>query len=483
MANKILDLNGLTYYDNRIKNYIKTQNDNITSNLEQQIASETEQRINEDTKLQNNIDSESKLRESADNILQDNIDIEQTERESAVLKLQQDKLDKVTTTGNKDRVYAVTTDGKQQMYAISQNDSTDESIAQRTSTGQLVVASPTEDNHSTNKQYVDNLNNNNVKLTGANNQVIAGGIQIQGNLTVNGTTITNDTETLTVKDNVIVTNSGGTTLNNLSGLAIKIDPTNVYGIMYDPSGKSVKLGEGKLDSNNEFTFNAGEGEPIVIRDDDSKLSNNHLFVWDSINKKIIDSGIDKDVVTTLNTDQTISGRKTFKKSILISPDNTDFFTLGFLDGAPGITYSIDSEDNVISGIIFYTDPSDPRIISTGAYWSQTKDGDLYEVYSPYNKPTPSDIGAQEKLTAGTNILISESNVISVTGIEDENAVKFTPQSLTVEQAQQARSNIRAQEQGTYLNYVDQIVQVGSDGQLEPTSELKIGGLFFIKEAD
>ena len=90
---------------------------------------------------------------------------------------------------------------------------------------------------------------------------ISGNVQITGDLTVQGTTTTNDTETLAVKDNLIVTNSDGATLSGLSGLIIRTSPTQSYGIVYDPANEgTVKLGLGSYNSDTGvFTFATGEG--------------------------------------------------------------------------------------------------------------------------------------------------------------------------------------------------------------------------------
>ena len=118
-----------------------------------------------------------------------------------------------------------------------------------------------------------------------------GNVNIQGNLNVSGTTTTKDTETLLVQDNMIVSNSNGTELVDLSGLAIKTGSDSAYGIAYDPATDSVRLGLGTLDGLNEFTFDEGEGNPIVVRDESSAITDKHLMMWDATNNKIIDSKV------------------------------------------------------------------------------------------------------------------------------------------------------------------------------------------------
>jgi len=119
---------------------------------------------------------------------------------------------------------------------------------------------------------------------------IGGNVIITGDLTVNGTRHINNTENLAIKNAMIYSNSDGATLATNGGIGIKKNAIDIYGIAYDPTSDSVKLGLGKSDSNGNFTFNADEGEPVAIRDDSSKFIDGHLVQWDSTNKKLIDSG-------------------------------------------------------------------------------------------------------------------------------------------------------------------------------------------------
>ena len=125
-------------------------------------------------------------------------------------------------------------------------------------------------------QSIENKNVN-LQVLETSGGTINGDLTVTNNFTVKGTTTTIDTQTLAVKDNTIVTNSGKEDLINLSGLAINKDKTDTYGIMYDPNEDSVKLGLGKLDDNNEFSFNENEGNPVATRDDSSAFMNNHLI--------------------------------------------------------------------------------------------------------------------------------------------------------------------------------------------------------------
>ena len=118
---------------------------------------------------------------------------------------------------------------------------------------------------------------------------ISGNLSVQGNLNVAGTTVTKDTETLLVKDNIVVTNSDKADLLNLSGLAINKNANQTYGIMYDPTTDSVKLGLGSIDETGKFTFSEN-GNPVAVRADSSLLVDGHLIKWDATNNRFVDSG-------------------------------------------------------------------------------------------------------------------------------------------------------------------------------------------------
>jgi len=66
------------------------------------------------------------------------------------------KLDKVTTTTTYGQLYGKATTGTQTMlnYATAKDANT---LIMRNSTGQASIATPTENNHITNKSYVDGL--------------------------------------------------------------------------------------------------------------------------------------------------------------------------------------------------------------------------------------------------------------------------------------------------------------------------------------
>lgn len=192
-----------------------------------------------------------------------------------------------------------------------------------------------------NKDYVDTELGKKLDKTGGpiNGDLLVGGelrvlddTIIIGNLTVHGTTITEDAETIMSKANVIVTNSEGAPLTQLSGIGIRTNATLVYGIMYDPGDDTVKLGEGTLNANNEFTFNSGEGTAVATRADSAMWTNGHLSMWNAAEYRFVDSGIAADNVVTVNTAQQITGAKTFAQAVRVGTGNVyaSYYTGGVI---------------------------------------------------------------------------------------------------------------------------------------------------------
>lgn len=125
--------------------------------------------------------------------------------------------------------------------------------------------------------------------------LISGDLSVQGNLNVAGTTTTKDTETILIKDNIIVANSDGNELIEEAGFAVKTGADTAYGIMYDPDGDGVKIGLGAFDENGKFQYGVKEDETSeaqFLATRDNVIENNHTVVWDNEKKTLIDSGVD-----------------------------------------------------------------------------------------------------------------------------------------------------------------------------------------------
>ena len=148
-------------------------------------------------------------------------------------------------------------------------------------------------------------------LTIASGDGGTGNLIVQGDLTVQGTTTTTETESLIVHDNLIVTNSEGAALTNPSGLAIKIDATNAYGIVYDPTvdQKGIKLLAGTINEQNELVPSSGEDSLVATRANSTTFTEDHIAVWNAEKYRFEDGGktiaeIEGEITAQVGTVQT-----------------------------------------------------------------------------------------------------------------------------------------------------------------------------------
>ena len=148
-------------------------------------------------------------------------------------------------------------------------------------------------------------------LTIASGDSGTGNLIVQGDLTVQGTTTTTETESLIVHDNLIVTNSEGAALTNPSGLAIKIDASNAYGIVYDPTvdQKGIKLLAGTINEQNELVPSSGEDSLIATRANSTTFTEDHIAVWNAEKYRFEDGGktiaeIEGEITTQVGAVQT-----------------------------------------------------------------------------------------------------------------------------------------------------------------------------------
>lgn len=204
--------------------------------------------------------------------------------------------------------------------------------------GWLVTATPLQEGDCANKKYVDD---NFIAKSG--DGTIDGSLTVAGDLVVQGTTHTQDNETLRIVDNIIEINSekaDNTTV--LSGVAINKNSDSTYGVMYDPTDDTVKFGEGQTE-NGEFSFKNGEGAPLAIRDDSSNIADGAIMIFDKSKNKLVDSGytIDgfkqwvRDYIESYMSEQTIidnNGNQTLsvtgKETVIENPDGNQTLIIG-----------------------------------------------------------------------------------------------------------------------------------------------------------
>lgn len=196
------------------------------------------------------------------------------------------KLTIVTGVHGYDQVYGKTAGGSQELFNVSDTVTTG-AIVRRKNNGQIVAL------EATTNDGVINLGQLTTKLLDyllKSGGIISGNLSIQGDLEVRGTTKTTEEETLNVKDSIVVTNSSGADLSStLAGFVIRLNATDCYGIIYDASSESVKLGKGKI-TGGKFTFDSGEGNAVAVRADGTLMTDGHLVKWDAAALKFVDAG-------------------------------------------------------------------------------------------------------------------------------------------------------------------------------------------------
>jgi hypothetical protein len=242
------------------------------------------------------------------------------------------KLDKLTTN---QVVYARGTAAapgdKGITYTTSPSGST---LVYRDGGGQFNMKDPTKADHGATKNYVDT----NFIAKEATSQTITGNLILTGDFTVKGTTKTQDNETIRIADNIIELNSEKQdNLTTLSGLAINKDETSTYGVMYDPTDDTVKFGEGST-TDGVFTFGEGEGAPIAVRDDSSKLADGAIMIF----KKYDENG--KEVNKLVNSGYTIDTLKQWVRDYVESYMSTTIT----VDTDGGEIIEMTVADNLIS---------------------------------------------------------------------------------------------------------------------------------------
>lgn len=135
-----------------------------------------------------------------------------------------------------------------------------------------------------------------VVRTNKANQHIQGSVTIGGNLSVSGTMWTVNSNTLKVKDKLIVVADGNTvTLTSPAGLlAPKYDGTNNGALVFDGTGTAY-VGDVVLTPNGEIDVAKSDLQPLVTR---GTLADGKLVKWNAAKLRLEDTGIAADQVAT-----------------------------------------------------------------------------------------------------------------------------------------------------------------------------------------
>lgn len=189
------------------------------------------------------------------------------------------------------------------------------------------------DTYATKTEVTNGLNSKLDKVGGSitGNLSVSGGVTVSGNLTVSGTTTTIDSTTLQVTDKLIEVAHGNTTkLTSPAGLVVpKYDGTNSGALVFDGDGMA-QVGKVVLDANGNIDTTKGGLQTLATR---TNLVGGNLVQYDSTDKTLVDSGKKVGDLVTTNTEQSITGKKTFSGSIVVDSINTSNNLNVFFNGA------------------------------------------------------------------------------------------------------------------------------------------------------
>ena len=183
------------------------------------------------------------------------------------------------------------------------------------------------------KTYVDAQDDKKLDKTGG---TITGPLTIVGDLTVNGTTTTVNSNTLTVKDKLIeVAKDNTTTLTSPAGIIVpKYNGTDYSALVIDSDG-NAKVGDVKLTAGGDIDVNNSDLQTLATRTD---LVDGNLVQYYGTKQTLVDSGKKIDDLVTTNTAQTITGDKTLTGLIRVN-------SLSIEGDTPPEFFRYDNSDN------------------------------------------------------------------------------------------------------------------------------------------
>lgn len=156
------------------------------------------------------------------------------------------------------------------------------------------------------KTYVDTQDDKKLDKAGG---IITGDLTIGGNVTVNGTTTTVNSNTLTVKDKLIeVAKDNNTTLTSPAGIIVPKYNGTDYGALVIDSDGNAKVGDVQLTAGGDIDVNNSDLQTLATR---TNLVDGNLVQYYGTKQTLVDSGKKIDDLVTTNTAQTITGGKTF----------------------------------------------------------------------------------------------------------------------------------------------------------------------------
>jgi hypothetical protein len=139
-----------------------------------------------------------------------------------------------------------------------------------------------------------------------------GNTVIKKGLAVEGEAFTVDLENLTVKDNIILTNSDGTQLTGEAGFVVRTGstetPNEAYGITYNPAADGVRLGLGTIE-NGTFDFEENQAQFVATRADE--IPDGSIIAWDDSKHTLVKADLSayNETISDLKAQDTTIGEE------------------------------------------------------------------------------------------------------------------------------------------------------------------------------
>ena len=231
------------------------------------------------------------------------------------------------------------------------------------------------------KTYVDTQDDKKLDKAGG---IITGDLTIGGNVTVNGTTTTVNSNTLTVKDKLIeVAKDNTTTLTSPAGIIVPKYNGTDYGALVIDSDGNAKVGDVKLTADGDIDVNNSDLQTLATR---TNLVDGNLVQYDGTKQTLVDSGkkigdlaLKTDIPTvptnyvTTDTKQDITGEKAFK--------NTNGLSTNCINNLSGnAVYYFDGTNSrlgsVLTPIHIMGSEAHPKYVTQNSPTSQTVKKDI-----------------------------------------------------------------------------------------------------------
>ena len=190
-------------------------------------------------------------------------------------------------------------------------------------------------------------------LGGSFSEISADNLTVLGDLNVGGKTTSVEHETLVIKDNIIVTNSDGLNIT-ASGLVINKGNGKAYGILYQPQGDLVYIGEGTYSVSGGipyFDFDEGQALPLAARSEN--FPNGEIPIFDAATASFKPSG--KAPSSFVEKTAQTSHRVAYVNAR--GDDTTMQIVNDFTDGAKFTVYTLACRNK--DGCITVNDPINP----------------------------------------------------------------------------------------------------------------------------